>query len=120
MPQGLQQKGWNPRSPEFESFGDECLTRSGFQTRKGVVLKDESRKWQIDIVARKTEMVLAIDCKHWNSPNYLSKFDNAAQHQKSALSVLMKEDSKFSSSKEWGLPVILTLNDPRTSIHDNV
>lgn len=105
---------------EFEAFSEECLSRSGFQTQKGAILKDESRKWQIDIVARKTDMVLAFDCKHWDSPNYLSKFRKAAEHQKHALSVLMRRTIDGPIPQEWGLPVILTLHDPRASIQDDV
>jgi hypothetical protein len=105
---------------EFEAFGEECLIRSGFLTEKGVILKDATRRWQIDIVARKTQMVLAFDCKHWNSPNYNSKFDKASEHQKRALSVLMRARGSGSSLPTWGLPIILTLYDPRSSIHDDV
>jgi hypothetical protein len=105
---------------EFEVFGEECLSRSGFLTEKGVILKDATRKWQIDIVARKTQMVLAFDCKHWDSPNYNSKFDKASEHQKRALSVLMRVRRSSSSLPTWGLPIILTLYDPRSSIHDDV
>jgi hypothetical protein len=105
---------------EFEAFGEECLRISGFQTKKGVVLKDIDRKWQIDIVARKTQMVLAFDCKHWDSPNYESKFDKAAEHQKHALSVLMHIKSTSPTPGEWGLPIILTLYEPRSSIRDDV
>jgi hypothetical protein len=105
---------------EFETFGEECLSRSGFLTKKGVLLRDETRRWQIDIVAKKTEMVLAFDCKHWDSPNYSSKFNKAAEHQKRALSVLMRRKGPGSIPGEWGLPVILTLYDPRSSIHNDV
>jgi Restriction endonuclease len=105
---------------EFEAFGEECLSRSGFQTKKGVILKDATRKWQIDIVAKKTQMVLALDCKHWESPNYPSRFTKAAEHQKTALSLLLRSNNTNSTQPEWGLPVILTLYDPRSSIQDDV
>jgi hypothetical protein len=105
---------------EFEAFGEECLNRSGFLTEKGVILKDVKRKWQIDIIARKTQMVLAFDCKHWDSPNYTSKFTKASEHQRRALAVLMRVRGSGSGIPIWGLPVILTLYEPRSSIHDDV
>ena len=107
---------------EFEAFGEECFGRTGFRTQKGVILKDDARRWQIDIVARRGQTVLAVDCKHWDSPNYLSKFNKAAEHQKQALSLMMQiqRSSQGLRSREWGLPVILTLFDPRTPILNDV
>ena len=107
---------------EFETFSEECLSRMGFQTQKGVILKDDARRWQIDIVARRAQIVLAVDCKHWDSPNYPSKFNRAAEHQKQALSLILRSQrsSQASYSAEWGLPVILTLFDPRSPILDDV
>lgn len=66
---------------------------------------------------------MAVDCKHWDSPNYPSKFVKAAEHQRLALRVLMrktKNGSDPAARLEWGLPVILTLFDPRSTISRNV
>jgi len=105
---------------EFEAFGEDCLRTVGFQTWKGLVLKDDSRRWQIDLVGRKGPMVLSIDCKHWNSPSYPSKFRGAVAHQKLALPPLMKRVKADLKSDEplWALPIVLTLLDPRSRILD--
>lgn len=108
---------------EFETFCEECLALAGFQTKKGVILKEETRSWQIDVVARKSQMILAVDCKHWDSPNYPSKFIKAAEHQKLALRALMgrtRSGQGATNRNEWGLPIILTLFDPRSSISHDV
>jgi Holliday junction resolvase-like predicted endonuclease len=104
---------------EFEEFAEECLQSLGFDTRKGVIVKDDSRRWQIDVIAKKGSMILAVDCKHWESPAYDSKLTKAAEHQKSALQALFRQMTlKGEVGKEGilGLPVILTLFEPRSRL----
>ncbi len=108
---------------EFERFGEECLVSAGFQTKKGLSLTRDGRRWQIDLVARKGLMILALDCKHWNSPSYPSKFKNAATHQRLATAALMRDlidKEELSREGSCSLPIILTLFDPRTKIADDV
>ena len=108
---------------EFERFGEECLGSAGFETRKGVLVTRDRRRWQIDLVARKGLMILTFDCKHWNSPSYPSKFKNAATHQKLATMALMRDmkgRGELSRERVCALPVILTLFDPRTHIAGDV
>ena len=117
---GLEQAAKALTWQEFEAFGENCLKTTGFQTWKGLVVKDEKRRWQIDLAGRKGPMVLSIDCKHWNSPNYPSKLKGAAAHQRLALPPLM---SRVKSDLDddvqlWALPVVLTLLDPRSRTLD--
>ena len=101
---------------EFESFSEECLQATGFHTQKGVIVKDEVRRWQIDVIAKKGRMVLALDCKHWESPGYESRLSRAAEHQRLALHALLsKLTAKGESENEapLALPMILTLYEPR-------
>lgn len=108
---------------EFEEFTEECLVSAGFQTSRGLTFRGEGRKWQIDLVARKSQMILVIDCKHWNSPSYPSKFRKAGHHQKLATKVLVHDlETKGISSTERirALPIILTLFDPRAQLADDV
>ena len=120
---GLQELARALTWQEFERFGEECLVSAGFQTKKGLVISRDGRRWQIDLVARKGLMILAFDCKHWNSPSYPSRFKNAVSHQKMATITLMQDlmDKKeLSREGSYGLPIILTLFDPRTRIADDV
>ncbi len=108
---------------EFEMFTEECLTLSGFACKKGVVAKYQGRKWQVDVVARRGQMTLLFDCKHWNSPSYPSKFKLAAEHQKIAtLAVIRDFRTGLSQRNEraWALPIIVTLLDPRTHVSRDV
>jgi len=106
---------------EFEAFTEECLQTVGFDTRKGIMVKDESRRCQIDVIAKKSRMILAIDCKHWESPGYDSKLTKAADHQKLALHALIQQMTGRGDVEREGvfaLPIILTLFEPRSRLVD--
>ena len=108
---------------EFELFGAECLDLADFKAQKGVVFKDNKRRWQVDLVGVKGHTLLSIDCKHWESPNYASKFSKAIMHQKESLKPLinhLRASGRIADLEVWGLPVILTLFQPRQSCIDEV
>jgi len=93
---------------EFEKFGAECLEEAGFRTERNVRVKGEGRAWQIDLVGSRGELIIAIDCKHWNTPSYISRFKLAAEHQRHATLHLLATVNE----KRQGLAVILTLCEP--------
>lgn len=108
---------------EFEDFCDDCFARAGFDTRKGVMFRDERRRWQVDLVAMKNGALLTADCKHWESPNYTSKFAKAVNHQKASLAPLiqhLRARGVLTSREVWALPMIITLYQPRKSIISDV
>ena len=108
---------------EFEAFTEDCLQSVGFDTQTGVIVKDDSRRWQIDIIAKKNRMILVIDCKHWESPGYESKLNGAAQHQKLAVQALVRQRAARGEVGGDGLlflPIILTLFEPRSRAVDGV
>jgi len=64
-------------------------------------------------------MILAVDCKHWESPGYNSKLIRAAEHQRLAVQALMHqmiETGELEGAGILALPIILTLFEPRTRI----
>jgi len=104
---------------EFEKFTEECLKEAGFEASRNVRVKGEGRTWQIDVVGYRGELALAIDCKHWNTPAYLSKFKHAASHQRhAALHFLtaLQEKSLEATRGRQALAVILTLREPPTQL----
>ena len=108
---------------EFEMFTEDCLILSGFSCKRGVVARYDGRKWQVDLVARRGQMTLLFDCKHWNSPSYPSKFKLAVEHQKKATLAVIRDFRTGlgqSSERAWALPIIVTLLDPRTHVSGNV
>ena len=120
---GLQQVARALTWQEFEAFTEECLQTVGFDTQKGLIVKDDSRRWQIDIIAKKSPMILAIDCKHWESPGYESRLSNAAEHQKLAVQALIRQRAARGEVGRDGLlvlPMILTLFEPRSRMVDGV
>jgi hypothetical protein len=120
---GLQQVARALTWQEFEAFTEECLQTVGFDTQKGLIVKDDSRRWQIDVIAKKSPMILAIDCKHWESPGYESKLNSAAQHQKLAVQALIRQRAERGEVGRDGLlvlPMILTLFEPRSRMVDGV
>ncbi len=120
---GLQRVARTLTWQEFESFTEQCLQAVGFDTQKGIIVKDVSRRWQIDVIAKKSPMILAIDCKHWESPGYESKLNSAAQHQKLAVQALIRQRAARGEVGRDGLlvlPMILTLFEPRSRMVDGV
>jgi hypothetical protein len=108
---------------EFEAFSEDCLSKNGFETQKGIMVNDSGRRWQIDLVARKSPILLTLDCKHWESANYSARFKTAIQHQKLSVEPLVRHltmNGKMGERPVWTLPLILTLHEPRESITDGV
>lgn len=105
---------------EFETFAEQCLAEIGYNAQSNVRVKDGKRSWQIDIVALKADMALCIDCKHWTGPSYPSKFTDAAIHQVSATRSLIQRLRETRSVSPAGLPIILTLLEPRERVRNNV
>jgi Holliday junction resolvase-like predicted endonuclease len=108
---------------EFEEFCEECLGTAGFHTRRGVILKDNFRRWQIDVIAKKGSMILVVDCKHWESPGYYSKLVKAAEHQKLAVQALVQQMIVRGEVERAGilaLPIILTLFEPRSRVVNGI
>src|SRR2546425_4979800 len=108
---------------EFEKFAEECLKEAGFQTEKNVRVQGGDRAWQIDVVGIRGDLVLTIDCKHWNTPGYLARFRLAAEHQRTATRHLLARPAEkmIQVDKErQALPVILTLSEPRGQFCEGV
>ena len=108
---------------EFERFAEECLAEAGFQTEKNVRVTGGGRAWQIDLVGFRGGLTLAVDCKHWNTPGYLSKFKLAAEHQRTATLHLLGrpvERTIRGDKERQALPVILTLSEPPAQLSEGV
>ncbi|TMI29021.1 restriction endonuclease [Candidatus Bathyarchaeota archaeon] len=100
---------------EFENFAERCLEEAAFRTQKNVRIKGDGRVWQIDVVGFRGELVLAIDCKHWNTPSSLSRFKPVANHQRIATLHLLprlREKMIRRDNEPHALPMILTLSEP--------
>jgi hypothetical protein len=108
---------------EFEKFAEECLREAGFQTQKNVRVKGDARAWQIDVVGIRGDLVVSMDCKHWNTPGHLSRFKLAAEHQRTATLHLLARPVEMmiqGDRERQALPVILTVSEPRGQLSEGV
>ena len=105
---------------EFEEFARQCLEEAGFRTEANVRVNGNGRRWQIDVIGFQGDLVLAIDCKHWNAPGSISRFRLAADHQRLAtshfLTTLIGKSAQGSGGRH-ALAVILTLSEPPAQFH---
>ncbi len=100
---------------EFEKFGEQCLEEAEFRTKRNVRVKGEGRAWQIDLVGSRGELIIAIDCKHWNTPSYISRFKLPAKHQRHATLHLLATVKE----RRQALAVILTLREPPAQLSED-
>jgi hypothetical protein len=108
---------------EFEKFAEDCLEEAGFQTETNVRVRGDDRAWQIDVIGFRGDLVLSIDCKHWNSPGYLSRFRLAAEHQRNAsrhFLAIVRDKTTQGGRGPQILPVVLTLSEPPAQFVEGV
>ena len=112
---------------EFEFLSLEAFKLSGYQAIKGFIFNSSGRRFQIDIISIRSNIILCVDCKHWAFSNWFSKLKEASENQLKRAEALSKNieliTKKFSikiSNKNYIIPVILTLGDPRTRIVEGV
>ncbi len=105
---------------EFEMFTERCLAEAGYGVKRDIRVTDGTRSWQIDVLGLKAETALCFDCKHWSSPSYPSKLEKAAEHQAAATRSLLQNIWKTKSPHIYGLPIVLTLFDPRQRVRNGV
>ena len=107
---------------EFEKFTKDSLAHFGFSSERNTRVRGGGRSWQIDVVGVKGPLILCFDCKHWKPPNYLSKFERPAEHQRKAAAYFLSEATmRLNSNRVYAcLPIILTLYEPPRPVHRDV
>tara|TARA_Y100000590_G_scaffold466648_1_gene642754 strand:+ start:192 stop:821 length:630 start_codon:yes stop_codon:yes gene_type:complete len=96
---------------DFESLTGLILEENDFEITKNLILTKP--RMEIDVVGKKMEFALLIDCKHWKNMN------------KSALDKIVKKQIQrvkhyVSDKNISALPVIVTLHQEETQFIDNV
>ncbi len=106
---------------EFERFARECLEGAGFRTEWNVRVKGQQRSWQVDVVGIRGDLMLTVDCKHWNTPNYESRLKGVAEEQRAAAACLLRSMTvgPYKQRTLQGLVTILTLSEPRSKFLKN-
>jgi Holliday junction resolvase-like predicted endonuclease len=106
---------WN----DFESFVSLILEQNNFKTKKNFRFKTK-RKYEIDIVAIKNNLVLCIDCKQWKGGRYkkYSILKAINEHENRVFEFIKfledneaaKSELKISNNSKFQ-PIIVTLLD---------
>lgn len=50
---------------EFEDISGLAFEANGFSLRRHLIFKWSGRRWEVDIVAYRGEIIVSVDCKHW-------------------------------------------------------
>ncbi len=94
---------------DFERLAESCLEEMSFETQRDVRLKMDGRRWQIDVIGVKGELLVCMDCKHWAPPMSPSRFKNPEAHQAEATRLYAEKLAKEKNSQVTSLPMVLTL-----------
>lgn len=112
---------------EFEHLSLEAFKLSGYGAIKGFIFNSKNRRFQVDIIAFKYKIILSVDCKHWMFTNWSAKLNEASKnHSKrtealaSNIELFAKKFSIKLSKRNFVIPIILTLGEPRTNVVDRV
>ena len=103
---------------DFERFAESCLEEMSFETQRDVRLKMDGRRWQIDVIGVKGELLVCMDCKHWAPPMSPSRFKNPEAHQAEATRLYAEKLAKEKNSKVTSLPMILTIFEVREKLSE--
>ena len=96
---------------DFEAITGIILEENGFDVTKNLVLTKP--RMEIDVIGKKMNLALLIDCKHWKTMS------------KSALDEIVKKQiervKRYVADEDiTALPVIVTLHQERTQLVENV
>ncbi len=112
---------------EFEHLSLEAFKLSGYRAIKGFIFNSKNRRFQVDIIAFKYKLILSVDCKHWMFANWSAKLNETSKnHSKrtealaSNIEIFAKKFSIKLSRRNFVIPIILTLGEPRTNVVDSV
>ncbi len=102
---------------EFEEKIEEIFKTHGFKTRKNFVFKT-SKRFEIDILAEKRDLVFIVDCKQWGKGRYkISSLKKAAEKNLERMKEL--QNTLLGRNKKI-IPIIVTLLDECFYEHDGV
>jgi len=92
---------------EFEESVAEIFEKHNFKVKRNFIFKT-SKKYQIDLIAERGELIVIVDCKQWGKHRYktsaLKKAALKQNERKEELKKLLGNGKKI-------LPIIVTLND---------
>ena len=112
---------------EFENLSVEAFQLNGYTVINNFTFSSNKKRFQVDVIASKNNLILGIDCKHWMHFYWFSKIKDAIKSHLNRTKALSNEVQMLSSKlslksakKIFLVPVIVTLSDPRRNIIDGV
>jgi len=102
---------------EFEEKVEEIFRIHNFKTIRNFRFKT-AKRFEIDIIAEKRDLIFAVDCKQWNKGRYkISALKKAAERNLERVKEL--QNTLIGRNKKI-IPIIITLFDETIYEHDGV
>jgi hypothetical protein len=115
--------GWK----EFEAIAAIALQNNGYTVKNNVRFKHEAKRWEIDVVGCKKQLVICIDCKHWQraiSPSALKRMVDLQSQRTHALADSLPQINLKLECTKWEkakfIPTMLSLIPSAYKFYDNV
>ncbi len=112
---------------EFEEIAAFALKTHGFNVVNNLHFKNESRKYEIDVIGCRKPLVICVDCKHWQhsiAPSSLRKIVDAQIERARVLSDSLPNKKLKLECTKWQdakfIPAILSLLPSSFKFYYNV
>lgn len=112
---------------EFENIAAEALEENNYKVLRNFHLKQDSKRWEIDIIGLKKPLILCVDCKHWKRGWRTSAITKAVQAQVERTKALAEELTNYSQKaglEEWKdatlIPIVMSLMPGPCKFLDNI
>jgi len=112
---------------EFENITAEALEKNDYKVLKNLHLKQNSKRWEIDIIGLKKTLILCVDCKHWKRGWRTAAITKAVQAQIERTKALAEDFTSYSQKaglERWEgallIPIVMSLIPGPRKFFDNV
>ncbi|MBS7623948.1 hypothetical protein KEJ39_09820, partial [Candidatus Bathyarchaeota archaeon] len=103
---------------EFEDFSAEALRANAFKVYLRFIIKHGGERHEIDLIGRRGQHMICIDCKHWSHGLSFSRLSGAVERQVERTKALGMELSRYGPRLGIGdlsdvvlVPALVTLAD---------
>jgi len=99
---------------EFENISTLAFVENGFDTKQHLRFKYSGKRWEVDIIAWRGKIAVAVDCKHWKRNwrmSYIRKIvETHLERTRSLAEALPLKGLKYDLNRiEFVVPTIISL-----------
>jgi Holliday junction resolvase-like predicted endonuclease len=112
---------------EFENIVAEALERNDYKVLRNFHFRQDSKRWEIDVIGHKKPLILCVDCKHWKRGWQTSAIVKAVQAQTERTKALAEGFANYSQKaglEQWEsatlIPVMMSLIPGPRKFFDDV